>query len=181
MATMFMCHWLAMETILCALCVILAAPTRHMKNPLSCTAEPTCTQNETSSTQSSSHGRALASCVVQVHQYQEIAGVGEALGVPGGQRDEKRAELAHGDGDEAADDEGPVAVAGGEQLLADAAVLGVDLGSGGARLDVEHVVDALEAQDLELAGEAEQHAHQQEHPRAVHPRRQCRHQRHGVA
>ena len=42
MDTMLMCHWLAMDTILCALCVILAAPNRHMKNPLSCTAEPTC-------------------------------------------------------------------------------------------------------------------------------------------
>jgi len=42
--SMLMCHWLAMDTILCALCVILAAPSRHMKKPLSCTAEPTCTQ-----------------------------------------------------------------------------------------------------------------------------------------
>jgi hypothetical protein len=39
---MLMCHWLAMDTILCALCVILAAPKRHMKKPLSCTDEPTC-------------------------------------------------------------------------------------------------------------------------------------------
>ena len=42
-----MCHWLAMDTILCALCVILAAPSRHMKKPLSCTAEPTCMQLDT--------------------------------------------------------------------------------------------------------------------------------------
>lgn len=40
--TMRMCHWLAMDTILWARCVILAAPNRHMKNPLSCTDEPTC-------------------------------------------------------------------------------------------------------------------------------------------
>jgi hypothetical protein len=39
---MRMCHWLAMDTILWARCVILAAPNRHMKNPLSCTHEPTC-------------------------------------------------------------------------------------------------------------------------------------------
>lgn len=47
--SMLMCHWLAMDTILCALCVILAAPSRHMKKPLSCTAEPTCTSARSSS------------------------------------------------------------------------------------------------------------------------------------
>ena len=48
-----------------------------------------------------------------VRAYQEVAGVGEALGVPGREGDEERAELADGDGDEAADDEHPVPVAGG--------------------------------------------------------------------
>ena len=62
---------------------------------------------------------------------QEVAGVGEALGVPGGEDDEERTELADGDGDEAADDERPVPVAGGQQLRPDAAVLGEDLGGGG--------------------------------------------------
>lgn len=110
--------------------------------------------------------------------YQEVAGVGEALAVLGGEGDDEGAELADGDGDEAGEDERPVAVAGGEKLRADAAVLGEDLGGGGARLDVEHVVDPLEAEDLELAREAEQHAHQEEHARAVHPRRHRGHQRH---
>lgn len=35
------CHLPAMETVLCALCVILAAPSKHMQNPLSWTAEHT--------------------------------------------------------------------------------------------------------------------------------------------
>jgi len=114
-----------------------------------------------------------------VRAYQEVAGVGEALGVPRREGDDERAELADGDCDEAADDEHPVPVAGGEQLRADAAVLREDLsGGGGARLHVEHAVDALEAQDLELAGEAEQHADKKEHPRAVHPRRHRGEQRH---
>lgn len=112
--------------------------------------------------------------------YEEVAGVGEALSVLGGERDEEGAELADGDGDEAAEDEHPVPVARGEQLRPDPAVLREDLVRPGARrlLDVEHVVDPLEAQDLELAGEPEQHAHQQEHPRPVHPRRHRQHQRH---
>lgn len=37
-----MCHLVAIATIPCALCVILAAPKMHMKKPLSCTAEQIC-------------------------------------------------------------------------------------------------------------------------------------------
>lgn len=37
-----MCHLVAIATIPCALCVILAAPKMHKKNPLNCTAEQIC-------------------------------------------------------------------------------------------------------------------------------------------
>ena len=39
---MFKCHLVAKATTPWALCVILVAPIRHIKNPLNCTAEHTC-------------------------------------------------------------------------------------------------------------------------------------------
>jgi hypothetical protein len=100
-------------------------------------------------------------CNSGCHIYQEVAILGEALAVLGRDGDEQSAELADGDDDDTTDDEHPVPVAGGEQLRPDAPVLDEDVVRGGSRLHIEHVVDSLEVQDLEHAGESEQHAHQQ--------------------
>lgn len=101
--------------------------------------------------------------------YHDVARVAEVLLRFGGQNNHEGTQLARRYGHQATEDEDSVPVAGDQQLPLYPHVFPKDgLAMGSVSL-VEHLVEALEAQYLELASEAEQDADEQEHPGAVHP------------